>query len=44
MAEYQENPDSAMADALDFLKAWLIRHINGTDKQYSDFLIEKGAK
>ncbi|ACF13074.1 hemerythrin-like metal-binding protein [Chloroherpeton thalassium ATCC 35110] len=27
-----------------FIKHWIIAHIMGTDKLYSDFLIEKGAK
>jgi hemerythrin-like metal-binding protein len=27
-----------------FLKKWLIDHIQGTDKEYSDFLIAKGVK
>ena len=44
LAEYEQNQDRAMRHALDFLKTWLIQHINGTDKEYSDFLIEKGAK
>jgi len=43
LAAYEEHPESAMKDALDFLKQWLIRHINGTDKQYSEFLVSKGA-
>jgi hemerythrin-like metal-binding protein len=43
LAAYEEHPESAMKDALDFLKQWLIRHINGTDKQYSEFLLSKGA-
>jgi len=43
LANYEERPESAMKDALDFLKQWLIRHINGTDKEYSEFLISKGA-
>jgi len=43
LAAYEKNPKSAMKDALDFLKQWLIRHINGTDKQYSEFLLSKGA-
>jgi hemerythrin len=41
---YQRDPDSAMQNALDFLRDWLINHINGTDKQYSKFLINKGVK
>jgi hemerythrin len=43
LAAYEVNPESAMKDALDFLKQWLIRHINGTDKQYSEFLLTKGV-
>jgi hemerythrin len=43
LATYEERPESTMKDALDFLKQWLIRHINGTDKQYSDFLVSKGV-
>ncbi len=27
-----------------FLKDWLKKHIKGTDKKYSDFLISKGVK
>ena len=30
--------------AVNFLKDWLINHINGTDKEYSSFLISKGVK
>jgi hemerythrin-like metal-binding protein len=43
LAAYEEHPERAMKDALDFLKQWLIRHINGTDKQYSEFLLSKGT-
>lgn len=43
LASYEDHPESAMKEALDFLKQWLIRHINGTDKQYSEFLLSKGA-
>ena len=41
---YQRDRDSAMQNAIDFLRNWLINHINGTDQQYSRFLIKKGVK
>lgn len=44
LSDYQRNSDNAMQQAADFLKGWLINHINGTDKQYSEYLIGKGAK
>ena len=44
LTEYQKDQDTAMNNALSYLSDWLINHINGTDKQYSSFLIEKGVK
>jgi hemerythrin-like metal-binding protein len=44
LAEYDKDPDTAMSNAVEYLKDWLIKHINGTDKQYSSFLIDKGVK
>lgn len=44
LEEYRSNQDTAMENAVNFLKNWLINHINGTDKQYSEFLIGKGVK
>jgi len=44
LAEYEKDHDTAMANAAEYLKEWLIKHINGTDKLYSSYLISKGVK
>ncbi len=44
LSDYEHDQDSAMSDAVEYLKDWLIRHINGTDKEYSSYLIGKGVK
>lgn len=44
LTEYEQNHAVAMQDAVDFLRDWLINHINDTDKQYSEFLLGKGVK
>ncbi len=44
LAEYEKDQDTAMNNAVEYLKSWLINHINGTDKQYSGYLIGKGVK
>ncbi len=44
LAEYEQDQETAMSNAVEYLKDWLISHINGTDKQYSSYLIGKGVK
>ena len=44
LAEYEQDHDTAMSNAAEYLKSWLINHINGTDKEYSSYLIGKGVK
>ena len=44
LAEYEKDHDTAMSNAAEYLKEWLINHINGTDKEYSSYLIGKGVK
>jgi hemerythrin len=41
---YNEKGHDALKDISEFLTVWLISHINGTDKEYSQYLNERGIK
>lgn len=41
---YNEQGHDALGEVGDFLTNWLINHINGTDKQYSKHLNDRGIK
>jgi hemerythrin len=41
---YDRDESGAIESLLKYLKSWLIGHINGTDQEYSEFLIGKGVK
>lgn len=42
--EHRRGDHESLAKIADFLRDWLIKHINGTDKQYSSFLHSKGVE
>lgn len=44
LAAYEQDRESTVEEMCQFLKSWLIGHIAGTDKAYSGFLREKGAR
>jgi hemerythrin len=41
---YDEKGHDALAEVSGFLQQWLINHINGTDKEYTQCLTEHGVK
>jgi len=43
MEQFQQDPDRTIQELVQFLKQWLVNHINGTDQQYSAFLRDKGV-
>ncbi len=43
VTDYRENTEATIEKTISYLQTWLIKHINGTDKEYSSFLNEKGV-
>lgn len=41
VADYRSKGHTALVGVADYLKDWLIRHINGTDKAYGAFIQQK---
>ena len=42
LEQYKNDSEATLIEALAFLKDWLIKHINGTDKEYGKVLNAKG--
>jgi hemerythrin len=40
---YAQDRDATIEKAISYLQTWLLNHINGTDKEYTDFLNAKGV-
>lgn len=43
MKKYQEGKNLAVVEIMNFLKDWLVNHIQNTDKKYASHLIGKGV-
>ena len=43
VSAYQKDRDATIEGTIRYLQTWLIHHINGTDKEYSAFLNDKGV-
>jgi hemerythrin len=41
---YDVKGHEALNEITEFLSDWLIKHINGTDKQYTQHLVDKGME
>lgn len=41
---YEQDDEQTILELAQFLRNWLVNHINGSDQEYSGFLIKKGVK
>jgi hemerythrin-like metal-binding protein len=42
--DFENGKSTISMKLLSFLKDWLVKHIEGTDQEYSKFLVKKGVK
>jgi hemerythrin-like metal-binding protein len=42
--DYEEGKTSMTLDVMDFLRSWLLDHIGGVDKKYTQFFNSKGVR
>tara|TARA_B100000767_G_scaffold170914_1_gene159989 strand:- start:83 stop:649 length:567 start_codon:yes stop_codon:yes gene_type:complete len=42
--KYRREGHDCLSEVSEFLTDWLIKHINGTDKQYTQHMLEKGLR
>ena len=40
--DYKNKPDYAINEAVEFLRCWLVKHIQQTDQEYTEFFHERG--
>jgi hemerythrin len=41
--KFKSGKDVVILEVISFIKDWVINHVMGTDKKYSDFLVAKGV-
>lgn len=44
MRRYEERGREALAEVVEYLKQWLLQHVNGTDKKFVPYLQEQGVR
>ncbi len=44
LAAYEKDPEATIEELVQYLKRWLIKHIQGTDRKYAPYLLDKGVR